>query len=56
MAESFGGDNVRMQARTFRLHGPFSSSQPLVLVECAAVTTDTLFIMARPCSHCSSSG
>ena len=32
---SNAGDNIRIQARTFRLCAPFSSSQLLVLVVCA---------------------
>ena len=45
MAESFSGDNVRMQARTFWLRAPFSCSQPLVLVVHAALAYAVKFIM-----------
>ena len=49
-------DNARMRARTFRLCAPFSSLQLLVVVVCAAATTDTEFIMTRPCAHFFSTG
>ena len=45
MTESFGGDNVRMQARTFQLRATFSSSQPPVLVVHAALAYAVNFIM-----------
>ena len=50
---SNAADNSRMHARTFRLCAPFSSSQLLVLVVCAALTADTVFMMTRSLRCCS---
>ena len=44
-----------MHEHTFMLCAPFSCSQLLVLVVCAAATADMKFIMTRPCVCCFSS-
>ncbi len=45
MAESFGGDSIRMQARTCMLFAPFSCQQLPVLVVHAALAYAVKFIM-----------
>ena len=45
-----------MHEHTFSLCAPFSCSQLLEVVVCAAVTADTAFIMTRPQGCCFLSG
>ena len=51
MAKSFGGDNVRMHERIFRLCAPFSPVQPLVLLVCAAPPSAVKFTMTQQCTY-----
>ena len=52
MTESFGGDNVRMHERTFRLCAPYSCSQLLVRVVRGALVSAVKFTMIIPKQMC----